>query len=377
MGSRTALAVVAVALLPGLGISGCDVFGEDLGRRSEGQSLTVTEYVEEQPASLADYADMGVIGGYSSLFLYDLGSGPDDPPRLVRSIRIPGFITTAAQVDARGYVWVATPDYEEGGPAYVTYIVDPHRAIVQRVIDLPDEIRAVGDLSIYDDGVFLRSWRNGFSGGIGRVDPDCAVDASRCAAELFTELGNVGIHADPPIQRVGDVLYSTSNANSRDERQALDKIDARTGEILISAPRSGGVAIGDLNLFFETLTAPNVWELVKMDLGTLSEVATAPAQGMELIAYQDGLLYRTHQRQTTVEVRDAETLESTGSFSIAEAGGASSTFAFVAPNMLMLNGTAALDVGTGAVLLDPARHMVQMGADPGRMRLPQGHPLGF
>ena len=377
MSSRTVWLAAGLVLLPLLGLGGCDLFGGDYGPRQEGEPLRLTEYAAEQPASLADYARMGVIGGYGSIWLYDLGTGPDDPPRIVRSLRIPGYITSAAQVDARGYVWVATPDHSTKGPERVTYIVDPHRAVVQRVIDLPSEVRAAGDLSVYDDGVFLRSWRNGFSGGIGRVDPECAVDASRCDVELFTELGNVGIHSDPPIQRVGDDLYSSSNLNSRDRRASMDKIDVATGEIVASADMAGSYVIGLEHLFFQHRVGPGVWRLFKLDRETLEEVDSIPSSNMPLIAYQDGRLYRAELGGFRVEVSDAETLEVVDAISLPAAGEARHTFAFVAPDVLMLNGSASLDVSTGEISLDPSRDEVQMGGNPSRIRLPQGHPLAF
>ncbi len=371
------VALLPLALGAVLGVGGCDAAGSDHRPLDVGQRLAVTEYAPTQPTSRSAYAEMGVIGGYGSVWLYTLGTGPSDPPRLVRSIRLPGLITTTAQVDAHGYIWVATPDQETAGPYDAMHIVDPYEARVHRTIELPDDLYSVADLSVYDDAVYVRAWRDGFSGGIGRVDPACATDEDRCAVEPFAELGNVGSTYQPSLRRVGGSLYSSSTANSRDERPSTDSIDPATGEITKSVSFSGKTETDGRSLFLTTRDYTGTQTLVQLALGSLDVLGAVETPGVALVAVQDGRVYLSYYESTSVRVYDAETLEPLQTYDVRTAGGVYDTFGFVAPDVLMLNGTAALDTSTGHVLLDPSHGQANLGSGPGDLRLPQGHLLGF
>lgn len=282
------------------------------------------------------------------------------------------MITTAAQVDRRGYVWVATPDGETTGPHDAMYVVDPHAAVVHRVIELPDTLRAVADLSIYDDGVYVRAWRNGFSGGIGRIAPDCVVDEARCAASLFVDLGNVGGSYGRSILRIGDVLFSASVNNSRDRRHSTDRISVASGTILASAPFVGGTVTEGSSLFVTTRVRTGEPELVRLHPETLDVTAATAVPNSPQIAYEEGIVYLSASRGATVTAYDAETLEPTRTYAIPEGASAHDTFAFAAPGVLMLNGTASLAVESGDILIDPARGTAEMGRFQRELRLPQG-----
>ncbi len=76
-------------------------------------------------------------------------------------------------------------------------------------------------------------------------------------------------------------------------------------------------------------------------------------------------------------MRSAETLEIVRTFDVSSSGGVHASFGFVAPGVLLLNGTSSLDVTTGQVLLDPAHGVAQLGFGPRATTLPEGHPLAY
>ena len=378
MSKRVAPAVLsgllALALAFGLGAAGCDSqsAGDVL---SEGRQLEVEEHSPSQPSSLREYAEMGAIGSFNRVWLYRLGSGPADPPRLVRSIKVPIVITNQAQVDARGYVWVTAPDLSRSGVHRQMYVVDPHAGTIHRAIDLPGELRAAADLSIYDEGVFVRAWRNGFSGGIGRVDPDCPVDPLRCEAVLLTELGNVGGSFNPSIVLHDGWLISTSVPNSRDDRQAIDRIDVATGDLVESLAFAGKIELDEGELYASVRGYGPGNALVVLDPSTSEVLRSQSIQYLPLIAVEDGVVYLSNYRADVVYAYDAQTLEQVRTYRVPDAGGVLNPFGFVAPGVLMLNGLVSLDVATGDLLRDPSEGEVDLGFGPSELRLPQGHPL--
>ena len=269
-------------------------------------------------------------------------------------------------------MWLATPDGETTGPHDAMYVVDPHAAVVHRVIELSDTLSAVADLSIYENGVFVRAWRNGFSGGIGRIDPDCVVDQARCDPSLFVDLGNVGGTAEPSILRIGDVQFSASVNTSRDRRHSTDRISVASGTILASAPFVGGAVTDGSSLFISTRVRTGEPELVRLDPKALDVTGATAVPNAPQIAYEDGTVYLSASEGGTVTAYDAETLEPTRTYAIPEGSGAHDTFALAAPDVLMLNGTASLAVESGDILIDPARGTAEMGPFQRELRLPQG-----
>ncbi|MFN3596419.1 MAG: hypothetical protein ACK41D_04010 [Rubricoccaceae bacterium] len=300
----------------------------------------------------------------------------------MRSVEIPGLVVNAAQVDRDGYVWVATPDTDpagrRGGVHYAAYVVDPHAGRVHRIVRLPDEVRAVGDLVIGPEWVYLRSWRNGFSGAVGRVSRACVQDGAACGAELFTQLGNVGGSSERGFLLTANALYSSNAANSRDNRRSFDKINLAGGQITASSTYSGNWCADQGSLYVVGYFEPGVPSLVRLDKGTLAKTAQVGVSADEtLIAYEGGLLYLSGYQRTRVLVRSAETLALVREFDVAAAGRVGPVFGFVAPGVLLLNGVASLDVQTGGLLLDPARGRVNLGPIPLAVRLPEGHPLAY
>ena len=355
-------------LLVALSLGACDL--NDLG---EGDRLEVSEYVSEQPTSREEYAAFGAIGDYGSVWLYRLGDGPGEPPRLVRSIRMRAVLPAAAQVDARGYVWVAAPYVEAGGsgPSDVLYALDPHAGTVHRAIDLPKDLGTVADVAVYDDAVLFRS----VSGGVGRVHPACMADPARCAVSTVAPLDNAVGASAPSLFVVGKSLFAVSSRN--DGQPELERIDLASGRVTHSVPFSGRAVTDGAHFYFTTRDYAEGPTLVAVRLDDLVVVRSRPVQSAySFTALQNGSLFVSGRSTSRVEVYDAATFEPVRSIDVAEAGGVSETFAFVAPDVLMLNGTASLNVATGDVWFDPARGTAEFGASGGGpIRLPQGHPL--
>lgn len=310
------------------------------------------------------------------VYVVDPGSGPADPPRLVKLLEIPGLLTFAGQIDSEGYLWLATPDLDpRGGPHDRSYVLDPHSGTVHRVIALPRELRAVADVNVGPERVYVRSWRDGFSAAIGTVPRACVRDATQCQATLFTELGNVGLTPERSLHLTQQALYSFSNSNSRDGRRSIDRINLDTGAIVQSSPLENEFAFDSTSFYAVGQFIQGRNELVRLDRETLTETARAPSPRGSLIAVQYPFVYTSSHLINTVEVHDAETLELIRTIDVTGAGGVNATFGFVAPGVLMLNGNTSLDVSTGALLRDPAE--VTFGALQLAVRLPEGHPLAY
>ena len=367
--------LITLVVAFGVGIASCDSAGAPGGQLREGQRLDVVRYAAaEQPTSRAGYAGMGVFAGYGSIHLFDPGTGTSDPPRLVRSIRLPNLLPQAAQVDHDGYVWVAVPDHSVERVHRAAYVVDPHAATVHRVVALAEEVRAAADLVIGPERVYLYAWRNGFSGGVGTVDRGCVADRTRCGATLFSELGNVGSTPERAFHLSDRWLYVASNMNSRDQRRALNKIDLATGQIVATSPNENDFAFDDRSLYTVGYLEPGAAYLVRLDRETLAETGRDDAS---LIAREGSSLYVSDYQSNTVQVRSTETLEVVRTFNVSASGGVLAPFGFVAPGVLMLNGAASLNVATGKVLLDPAREQAELGFGPNASRMPEGHPLAY
>jgi hypothetical protein len=365
-------------------LAGCDAVapGPSDVTLDEGYRLESTTYGSPLPSSREGYAEMGTFirsGGH--VVLFDPGTGPDDPPALVRSFRIPDHYTRDAQMDRDGFLWVATPDRPAQGTLQVAYVIDPHTGTVHRTIRLPRELRAAAAVVVGPERVYFRAWRDGFSGGVGAVDRGCATDASRCEVELFTELDDVGTTPENAFRLTDDALYSFSGLNSRDRRRSTDKIDPQTGEILASSPYSGTFAWNDTSLFVigaQTGFTAGTYYLLRLDANTL-DLIDQEQIGLNTgqIALEDGLLYLTkytypnaQQSPAVIEVRSAETLDLVDTIDVSASRGATAAFGFVAPGVLMINHTSYLDVRSESVTANafPAESIFSYA-----LRLPEGH----
>ena len=335
----TTLALIA-AVLPG-----CDLVGGH-DRLDEGQRLRVIEY-GEQPGSRAEYARLATLVIPGAVVVLDPGEG--GAPRVVRSIRIPDHLTSDAQLDRDGYLWVATPD-RNSVPLRIAYVLDPSTGTVVRAIELPQDLRSVAALVVGRDRVFLRSWRDGFSGAVGAVDRRCATVSSACEPTVLTELGNVGTSSENAFILDGDTLFSFSNPNSRDEREAVDRIDTRTGKITATAPYGGKSVADDDFIYAVAFFEPGVNSIVKLDkatLGVVDQLVVGPEPA--LLALQDGVLYDTGFRDDVVRVRSTETLEVEREIDVSSTRGATAAFGFLAPDVLVLSHAAYLDLGTETI----------------------------
>ena len=358
-----------------LALASCDLTGVGSGTFGEGRVLEGTEYSEVLPTSRRAYAELGtfVTGG---VVTFRPGTGPDDPPEVVRGFSFPGHLVWDAQIDRDGFLWVATPDRVNGGALRVVYVVDPFASEVVRVIRLPEELRAVAGLVVGPERVYLRAWRNGFSGAIGAVDRRCAADESLCGVSLFTELGNVGVSSSAGALRLsGSDLVSFSLRNSGDKRESTDRIDTRTSEILASSPYSG-TSTADAGSYYviggDGTGGPST--ITRLDERTLSELGSVQAEpGFgSLIAAGGGRLYVGGFRERAVKVYYGVSLEHLETIDTSAATELSYALGFVAPNVLVLNGAWWLDTRTGAVSRIP--QAPEFGTSQA-LRLPEGHPF--
>ena len=370
----------ALSALLALGWTGCDSSAESEYQLREGQRLSVTEYVgTEQPASRQAYAELGVFGANSrgGIHLFRPGTGPDDPPRLVRSIDLEGLHTWDAQVDRDGFVWVATPDHSQAFVHRAAYVIDPHAATVHRVVKLEEDVRAAARVIVGSDRVYFYGARNGFSAGVGSVDRACVMERSLCTATLFTELGNVGLPPARAFHLTDRWLYVASNANSRDRKQAVRKIDLSTGEIAAGAPFTS-LSWDGASLYAIEDTTSNRHNLVRLDLETLAVEKRLRLGGRGFVLHTDSLLYVTGSGSNgkIIEVRSAMTGEILRSLDVSEYGRIAQTFGFVAAGVIMLNGTMSLDTQAERVIMDPAGERFAI-PDPSASlaRLPEGNPL--
>lgn len=379
MPSSLLLAPLALILLFG----GCDPFAyPEVPPLEEGHRLEVVEYAAEQPASRAAYAAMGTFVIPSErLVIFDPGTGPEDPPRIIRSLLIPDRYINDAQIDRDGYVWVATPDRNRnagGGPIRETYVIDPHTGTVHRMLRLPSELRAVAGVIVGPELVYLRAWRDGFSGGIGVVDRECVFDANKCEVRFFTELGNVGGTPERAFHLTEDALYSFSGRNSRDNRESTDRIDPQTGEITASSAISGTFALDEQSFYVIGYQVPGVNSAIQINKETLEREAEVEVDPFRpWLALDENRLYVASSptaHEPSIEVYSAETLAALDTLDIPAAGEPSAVFGFVAPGVLLLNNTAWLNTETGEVMADA------FPLDPffsHALRLPEGHPLAY
>ena len=353
--------------------SGCSLVFPSDPTLSEGSQLDITDHASSLPSTRAGYARMVTFNTPAAVQIVDPGTGPDDPPRLLRTIRFPEHLVNEQQIDSDGFLWVTTPD-GYGGPLRVTYVVDPHAGRVHRAIELPNELRAAAGLSVGARDVYLRSWRDGFSGGIGVVSRTCASNPDACSVRLLVELGNVGGTPDGQSLHLDDEsLYSFSRGNSRDQRQSTARLVAATGMEIASYPLSGTSTSDDDHFYVIVLREPGRFELVRLDKLTLQEedrvdVPDDPFQ----VAYDQGRVYVSDGRLSTVTVYDAGTLDFVTRIDVSAAGAKEAAFGFLAPSVLQLNHHAWLNTQTRTVV--PNAFPLQESFSKS-VRFPQGHPL--
>jgi hypothetical protein len=377
MTSWIPLLIVALTLAVG----GCDLISNvDDATLDEGQRLETVTHADT-PTSRAGYAHMGAfIAGTRDVQLFEPGTGPADPPRLVRSFGFPhaGSSPHEAQVDRDGYLWVAIATVN-GASLRAAYVIDPHEGTVVRRIQLPDELRAVANLVVGPDHVYLRAWRNGFSGGVGAVDRRCARAAEFCEVRLLTDLGDVGNSPPGTFHLTDGALYASSLPNSRANRESTDRIDVRTGRITSSARVGGMMAFSDEALFIASTVIVNnntvAHNIIRLDKETLAETArvrlNSNLQG--LVAAEGDRLYIGGFDYPEVEIRSAQTLELLDTIDISPVRGSSLAFGFVAPGVLLLGAQAYLDVRSGEVVADA--FPIEGGDFALGLHLPEGHPL--
>ena len=371
-------ALLLLALV-GVSVASCDG-GDPLtqDQLSEGQNLPLTRYPSGvQPPSRAAYARMGVITGYGSVHVFDPGTGAA-PPRLVRSLKLPGLAPEDAQIDREGYLWVAVPDGLENSVHRAAYVIDPFAARVVRVVKLEEAVRASAHLVIGPDRVYLMAWRNGFSAGVGSVSKACVQDTSQCTATLLTELGNVGLGVGKPLQLDGEWLYASNASNTRDRRAALTRIDAQSGEIEKQNGLTGVVATSPTSIFLSVSNPQNAQQrwLLRLDKETLSEQARVEINVFKA-DWQGDFLYTHPGGRGPVDVRSATTLELVRTIDIGAAGEVRPNFGFVVQDRLMITPQATLNVVTGEMSLDPAYSADQLGQVPGAPRMPEGSAYAF
>lgn len=364
-------------------LSGCDPFAyPEVPPLEEGHELEVTTYSADQPASRAAYAGMGTFVIPSErLVIFDPGTGPEDPPRVIRSLKIPNRYIRDAHIDRDGFIWVATPDLNGaagGGSIRETYVIDPHTGTVHRMLELSHELRAVAGVIVGPELVYLRAWRDGFSGGIGVVDRACVFDASRCEVRFFTELGDVGGSPEQAFHLTDETLYSFSAGNSGNRRSPINKINPQTGEIVESAPYAYSFVFDEESFYTIGYHVPGVNSVMQINKETLereAEVEIGPYR--HWLALDEDRLYVARSAtagEPSVEVYSAETLSALDTLDISAAGQTSAVFGFVAPGVLLLNNTAWLNTETGEVMADA------FPLDPffsHALRLPEGHPLAY
>ena len=369
---RMALAAVAYLSLAACG--GCDALvpGADIG---EGDTIQTKEYGYSLPANRRAYSGFASITDHRAVYILDPGSGPDDPPQAVRSYRFPDFLVWDAQIDADGYLWVATPDRAmAGGILRYVYVVDPATARVVRRIRVPQELRSVVRLLVGPERVYLRSQRNGFSGAIGVVDRRCARDADACDARLLTELGDVGLPPAHALRLIDGELFSFSNGNSQARRQATHVIDPETGQIVRSTPTAGDSGVDGESLWIQTLD----YTIVRYDRATLAETGRFRHRGVNMIAVAEGKIYVGDIGEPSLAVYDAATLEQVdpidlGAVERGPYGYVTYALGLAAPGMLLLNHTSWLDTTTGEV--HAGALPFETNGMTSQLRHPQGHPL--
>lgn len=332
-----------------LALAACDSDG--VGEVEVGRQLRVTEYAAVQPASRAAYAGFAMFDAGREMCAVRPGAVSGELPTLIRCIQSPVEIRNeVSQIDQDGYLWMATPDYGDGGPQRQVLIADPSTGRVVRVITVPSELRGVGDLIIGPDRVYLRSWRDGFSGAVGVVDRRCAQDETACDARVFTDLGQAGLSSNKAFHLTDQYLYSFSNKSSAPEgRGAIDQIDLQTGDIVRSRDLAeSGFSVGDVAAYGGDFFLGREG-LTRLDAETLETAVQKPGPDGYLVAAWGGLVYRASVSSAEIEVRSAETLDVVSQINIAATGLTDNAFGFVSPGVLMLNQESFLNVLTGEI----------------------------
>jgi hypothetical protein len=203
------------------------------------------------------------------------------------------------------------------------------------------------------------------------------MERSLCTAALFAELGNVGLPPARALHLTDRWLYVASNANSRDRKQAVRKIDLSTGEIVAEAPFTS-LSWDGASLYAIEDARANNYNLVRLNMETLNVEERLSLGGRNRVVHTDSLLYVSGVNSPELEVRSAQTGELLRTLDVTPYGRLAQTFSFVSPKVIMLNGTMSLNTQTESVLLDPAANRFAIpDPSPSPARLPEGHPLAW
>lgn len=371
--ARTSAVLLAALLV--LATPGCSPFGIDDPTLAEGRVLGTVDHGPVLPASRQGYAGMGTFltaGG--GIQVFDPGTGPDDPPQLVRTIQFEAHNVNDAQIGSDGYLWVATPDASAGGSLQVFYVLDPHTAEVHRAVEVPLELRAVAGLTVTPGGVFFRAWRDGFSGGIGVVSRSCVSAARECDVDLFAELGDVGVGTEILLRYREGSLYSFNTSSSRSETEFVKRYDPTTGRELARFAKGGTSGWGQLGPTLEHVSA-GVQSLFRLNATTLAAEAERTVEGfLSSVGVEGGTVYAVDYQTPVVQTFAEGDLTPLRDIDVGAAGRPLPCFGFMAPGVLMLRYDAWLNTRTGDVVTDAFPLSAQSCES---LRLPEGHPLAF
>lgn len=364
----------AFALL--VGLTGCDLLAPGGTLPDPGDAVEIVAEAADRPTSREGYASLAafVAFGTGRVVLVRPGTGPADPPRFVRAFHTPWAIAQAAQVDADGYLWLAAPYYSWGAKPslYKVVVLDPHAAVVHRVIELPEGVVSVTDLIVTPEAVVFRPWDSERLAALAAVDPACVRDVRQCEARVWAALGHRSRASRRAFHTSGDTLFSFSARF--DGASVLDLVRLSTGERLGQADSVGTDATVGPDAIHHLARIDGVMHVVRLDRATLAVTARVPAtdvgEGREdLIARQGDRLYTSASGARRVVVRDAATLAVMATHDLAAE--VEPVFGFVAPDVLLLNGQTALDVTTGRLIEGVAP---DLGGRSKALRLPPGRP---
>lgn len=375
-----AAGAIALVLVGALALaSGCSAFTSGNPTLDEGARLEVTDHATDLPTSRAGYAAMVTFttpGG--AIQIVDPGTGPADPPRLLRTLRLERHIVNEAQIADDGYLWVASPDFE-GGTLRVVYVVDPYAGTVHRAIETPPALSAIAGLTVGPDDVYVYAWRSGPSGAVGAVPRACASASRVCDVRLLAEFANVGLTPERALHYERGRLYSFSLGRIEENKpDETARLDPATGRMLGMYPFTGSSTFDADDFYIMILRGPGQKELVRVDKETLQEEDRQPI-GINAfqIAYDAGKLYVTDGVLTTVEVYDAATLDRVevidGSAGI-RAGSPEAGVGFLASGVLMLTHRAWLNTETKRVVTDAFPLQENFSHAP---RQAQGQPFAW
>lgn len=350
----------ALAALALLALAGCDLIAETTAvRPEEGQSVTVVADAAALPTSRAGYAGLSafvVAGG--PVVLLDPGTGTADPPRFVRVFDMPWGSVATAQLDADGYLWLASPSVRtaiESASNDRVVVLDPHTARVHRVLALPAGRRTPLDLIVAGERVIVRSWESSEPAALLVAETACARDAARCQVREWADVGAAVAWPQSSLRVSGDTLATVSAEYLVNDPSWLDLWRLSTGERIARVDSVGRDALFTPDALIDLRWRDGRREWVRLDRQTLAVTARAAGVGgsgtsESFVTRQGDRLYAARQDQTTVVVRDARTLavvETLDTGSVATA-----VFGFVAPDVLLLNGRTAYDVAARRPLAD-------------------------